>query len=196
MYKKSMPILLACVVLLTACGPKGTPTLSSGDVEGTALAAANTIVAATMLAIPTATPFPPTETPSPTPLPTFTPLPLPTLEPIQPTNTAQPQGACSSVMNIAEAGPQSNVRVENETDGTVTFSLYLGAPNAFGQCGFIPGLSPLAKNEKRVLSLPKGNYYLYFYGNSAGNGSCYVNNRIGDFHLFAVKIRKNACIVP
>ena len=197
MFKKSIFILLAAMVLLTACGPQGTPTMSPADVEGTAVAAAWTMVAATQQAIPTATPLPPTETPSPTPLPTFTPLPLPTLD--IPTETPKPltgTGPCEGIMNVAEAGPKSNVRIENETSSPVTFSLYLGEPNAFGQCGFIPGLSPLAKSEKRVISIPKGNFYLYFLGTDAGTGSCYVNNRVGDQHQFAVKIRKNGCIVP
>ncbi|HLA86949.1 MAG TPA: hypothetical protein VJL10_02910, partial [Anaerolineales bacterium] len=64
MLKKLLPVLLAITILLTACGPQGTPTLAPAEVEGTAVAAAWTIVAMTQLAIPTATPVPPTETPS------------------------------------------------------------------------------------------------------------------------------------
>ncbi len=84
MLKKILPILLALTVLLTACGSQGTPTMAPADVEGTAVAAAWTVVAMTQAAIPTATQLPPTETPSPTPLPTFTaePLIVPTLEPL------------------------------------------------------------------------------------------------------------------
>jgi len=200
MYKKIIPVILTIAVLITACGPQGTPTMSPIDVEGTAVAAAWTIVAATQQAIPTATPLPPTETPSPTPPPTFTPEPLPTLEELpSPTATNSSllgSGTCEGIMNLAEAGPTSQVRFENETGASVTFSLYLGTPNAFGQCGFIPGLTPLSKNEKRPMQLPKGNFYLYFIGDQAGTGSCYVNNRVGDNHGFAVKIKKNICVVP
>jgi len=199
MYKKIIPMILATVVLLSACGPQGTPTMSPVDVEGTAVAAAWTIVAATQQAIPTATPLPPTETASPTPPPTLTPEPLPTLD-IPPAATATSDllgsGTCEGVMNIAEAGPRSQLRIENDSGGPVTVSLWLGTPNAFAQCGFIPGITPLSKNEKRVLQLPKGNFYLYFIGDKAGTGSCYVNNRVGDNHGFVVKIKQNVCVVP
>ena len=198
--KKVLPLILTIAVLLTACGPEATPTMSPVDVEGTAVAAAWTIVAATQQAIPTATPLPPTETPSPTPLPTNTPEPLPTLEELpSPTATDSSllgSGSCEGIMNMGEAGPTSQVRVENESGAPVTFSLWLGTPNGFGQCGFVPGLTPLIKNEKRVMQLPKGNYYLYFIGDKSGTGSCYVNNRVGDNHGFAVKIKQNICVVP
>ena len=197
MLKKIFPVLAVLAIFITACGPQGTPTLAPAEVEGTAVAAAWTIVAMTQQAIPTNTPVPPTETPSPTPLPTFTPVPLPTQDVAVPTATQKPAtGACDGGMNIAEGGPQSSVRIENESGGPVTVSLWLGTPNAFAQCGFIPGLTPLAKGEKRVISLPKGNYYLYFIGDAAGTGSCYVNVRVGDSHLFAVKIKKDICVVP
>ncbi|MFN3490724.1 MAG: hypothetical protein ACK40V_00740, partial [Anaerolineales bacterium] len=119
---------------------------------------------------------------------------LPTIEAVLPTATSQPQGECEGMVNIAEAGPRSDVRVENESGGAVTFSLWL-SKNAHGQCGFIY-VTPLAKNEKRVLSLPKGVYLLSFFGDKSGNGSCSVNNRVGDNHLFAVKIKKGVCVVP
>ena len=66
--------------MLSACGPEPEPTMSAADVQGTAVAAAWTMVAETQAAIPTATPIPPTETPLPTALPTNTiaPLELPT----------------------------------------------------------------------------------------------------------------------
>ena len=200
MLKKLLPVLLAITILLTACGPQGTPTLAPAEVEGTAVAAAWTIVAMTQLAIPTATPVPPTETPSPTPLPTFTPLPLPTLELSIPTATKSATGACDGMLNMAEAGPQSQIRVENESGGTATFSLYLGTPNAFGQCGFVPGIPSMAKNAKTVISIPKGTFYAYalmaYPGGSSSNASGYVNNRIGDNHMFVVKIKKEVIVVP
>ena len=56
MLKKILPILIALVVLLTACAPQAAPTMSPADVQGTAVAAAWTMVAATQAAIPTNTP--------------------------------------------------------------------------------------------------------------------------------------------
>ncbi len=205
MLKKIIPVLAVVAIFLTACGPQGTPTMSPAEVEGTAVSSAWTVVAMTQLAIPTATLPPPTETPSPTPLPTFTPMPLPTLETplVLPTATQQAAGstgACDGIMNIGEAGPRSDLRIENESGGVATFSLWLGTPNAFGQCGFIPGISPLAKGEKRVISIPKGEYYAYALialgGGSSSSASGYVNNRVGDNHMFAVKIRKDVIVVP
>lgn len=196
MLRKLIFLLTVLAVLLTACGAQGTPTLSPEESSGTAVAMASTIIAQTQAAMPTNTPIPPTETPSPTPLPTFTLEPLPTIE-ILPTATTAPQGNCEGPLNVGEAGPQSNIRVENETGGSVTFSLWLGeGANAFGQCGFMPGLSPLAKNEKRVISIPKGNFFFSFYGDKAGSGACYVDNRVGDNHLFVVKVKKDLCVVP
>jgi hypothetical protein len=198
MLKKIIPALAVLAIFITACGPQGTPTLAPAEVEGTAVSSAWTVVAMTQLAIPTA---------SPTPLPTFTPLPLPTLEStplVLATATQQAAGSsggtCDGLMNVGEAGPKSNIRLENESGGVATVSLWLGTPNAFGQCGFIPGITPLAKGEKRVLSIPKGEYYAYALialgGNSSSSAWGYVNNRIGDDHQFGVKIRKDQIVVP
>lgn len=199
MFKKILPIIALLAVVLTACGPQGTPTLSPQDVQGTAEAAAWTMVAMTQEAIPTNTPVPPTETPSPTPLPTFTPLPEPTLEIILPTATvqSQTQGNCEGPLNVAEAGPQSNIRIENETGGKVIMSLWLSG-NAHGQCGFLS--YTLSKNQKLTVSIPKGNYYAYalidYGGSKSGGASGYVNNRVGDNHLFVVKIKPEIIVVP
>jgi hypothetical protein len=69
---------LVLILLASACAPQGTPTANPADIQNTAIAAAATMVAQTLAAVPTATPLPPTETASPIPLPTNTPVPLPT----------------------------------------------------------------------------------------------------------------------
>jgi hypothetical protein len=66
-------ILVAGMMLLSACAPLGTPTQSNAQAVSDLVA---TGVAATLTAMPTATPIPPTEPP---------PLPTPTLEPVPPT---------------------------------------------------------------------------------------------------------------
>lgn len=205
MYKKIIPIMTLIAVLATACASQpAVPTLSPEEVQGTAISGALTIVAQTQAAIPTATPLPPTETPSPTPLPTFTPLPLPTLDlAILPTATTAPStsgGTCSGLMNIAEAGPQSNVRFENRTSGgTVGLSIFMYAPNAFAQCGNMPS-NPytIIKNASLVVSLPKGSYYAYAWvtysdGDVAGVDGYFIN-KIGDDHQFPVLIKDEAII--
>ncbi len=199
MLKRIIPVLLAIAVLLTACAPQGAPTLAPAEVEGTAVAAAWTIVAMTQLAIPTATPVPPTDTPSPTPLPTFTPFPLPTLglSISTATKAAGGQDDCLKPLNIAEAGPQSEVRFENVSGGNVTLSLNLST-NAFGQCGNLS--YTLSKNQKLIVSLPKGVYFAWawitYSNGDTSNASGYVNNRVGDNHMFVVKIRKEVISVP
>jgi len=199
MFKKIVPVLLGLVILLTACGPQGTPTLSAESVNGTAISSAWTMVALTQLAIPTNTP---TETPSPTPLPTETPLPSPTLEAtafVLPTATQATSGQddCLKPLNVEAAGPQSEVRFENQTDGAVNLSLTLST-NEFGQCGALTYY--LMKNEKLVLSLPKGVYFAYawitYSNGKTGTSSGLVNNRPGDDHQFRALIKKDAIITP
>jgi hypothetical protein len=197
--KRVLPLLLVLAVFLTACGPQATPTLAPAEVEGTAVSSAWTMVAMTQAALPTATPIPPTETPSPTPLPTFTALPA-TLPPlVLPTATVATSGEdnCLKPLNIGEAGPQSGVRFENQTGGKVNLSLTLNT-NEFAQCGALN--YSMIKNEKLVLSLPKGVYFAYawitYADGSTGNSSGMVNNRPGDNHQFRVVIKKEAIIVP
>jgi len=137
MFKKFIPAVLAMSLYLTACGPQGTPTLTSADIEGTAVSSAWTMVALTQLAIPTATPVPPTDTPSPTPLPTQTPLASPTLNQLfLPTSTQVAGGDdCLHPLNLGEAGPTVPIRIDNETGGNITSISFNLSTNAFGQCG-------------------------------------------------------------
>lgn len=203
MFRKISPILLALSVLLVACGPQGTPTLAPAEVEGTAVSSAWTMVAMTQLAIPSATPLPPTETPSPTPLPTFTPLSSPTIDlalvvPPTATQAAGGEGNCLKPLDIGAAGPQSNVRFVNLTGGSVNLSLNLLTENAHGECGYI-GVT-IAKNDKVVVSLPKGNYWAYawitYAEGKSGNASGFVNNRPGDNHQFTANINKEVINIP
>lgn len=153
-------ILFAIAALvLSACGPAPEPTMSPADVQGTAMAAAMTMVAETQAAIPTATPIPPTETPSPTPTPTNTVQPLnltpSTLDPqagqgaqpatqaigFAPTNTpAQASGASNDPCNQPLTkwdGESAKITLKNNTrpKGLVTASLFF--TTKFGQCGYI-----------------------------------------------------------
>ncbi|HEX5636443.1 MAG TPA: hypothetical protein VFY78_05105 [Gammaproteobacteria bacterium] len=200
MIKKLIPTLALLAVLLTACGGQpAEPTLSPEQVQGTAISAAFTMVAQTQAAVPTNTPLPPTETPSPTPLPTFTALPSPTPDfALLPTATQAAAstgggGTCDSIINLGEAGPQSNIRLENDSGGTASVSLYMYTPNAFGQCGSFPS-NPyvVPKNGTLVVSVPKGQYYAYAWINySDGDTSQaegYFINKVGDNHLFPIRI--------
>jgi hypothetical protein len=165
MLKKILPILAALAILLTACGTPAPPTMSPADVQGTAVSAAWTMVAATQAAIPTNTPLPPTETASPTPLPTFTPeLLIPTLPLVIPTATtvaaASDPNDCTRALNMAEAGPTHRVRIENESPGTVNLSLNLWKPNLFGQCGAI-SFANIKRGTKTIITIPAGYWFAY-----------------------------------
>jgi len=171
MLKSIVPILLVLAVILTACGgAETTPTVNSADVQGTAVAAAWTMVAMTQQSIPTATQLPPTETPSPTPLPTFTPPPLATSGTLgTPTQnflvgatngTSASSDTCIKTLHMGEAGPTKRVRVENASGGTANLSLNLTQKNAFGQCGALQ-YPNIGKNVKFIIEIPNGTWWAY-----------------------------------
>ncbi len=164
---KIYPILLTFTVFLAACTPQAAPTMASADVQGTAVSAAWTMVAATQMAIPTNTALPPTEVPSPTSLPTFTPEPLlvPTLPPLAlatPTTIAaapSDPNSCIKSLNLAEAGPLKNLRVENHTPSQINVSLNLYKPNLFGQCGSLS--TTIAKGGSKTVQISSGYWYAF-----------------------------------
>ena len=192
--KRILPVLISLAVFVTACGPQGTPTMAPVDVQNTAMAAAWTMVAATQQAIPTATPLPPTETPSPTPLPTFTPLPLATQPELFPTATKAAAGDCLGPINMGEAGPTTKVRIENQSGGSITISLNLYEKNAFGQCGALS--YSMGKNEKKIVSLPKGSWWAYAWvtlKSGSSTSSCSFIVRPGSEDLGRLLVGAEAC---
>ncbi|MBL8064034.1 MAG: hypothetical protein JNK32_13480 [Anaerolineales bacterium] len=203
MKKNIFLVLTVLAVFLSACGGQPVePTLSPEQVQGTAISAAFTMVAETQAAVPTNTPLPPTETPSPTPLPTFTPPPSPTPDfALLPTATVAAASTggednCLHPLNVAEAGPQSNVRFENDSGGTqITLSLNL-ATNLHGQCGTL--VYTLGKNEKLVVSLPKGEYFAYawivYKNGDTSTATGFFVNKVGDNHLFPVLIKEHVIV--
>ena len=160
--KKLLFMVIATILLISACGPEPEPTMSAEEVQGTAVAAAWTMVAETQAAIPTATPIPPTETPSPTPLPTNTivPLELPT-QPliVQPTpTTASSKDECDHYLPPDAPGPTAPIKIINETKAAMNVSLYL-AKTPFGECGY-RGYS-IPKFNSIVVDFPQGVIYGY-----------------------------------
>ena len=159
-------VIIIMVFILSACGPTPAPTMNAVDVQGTAVAAAWTIVAMTQAAIPTATPVPLTETPIPTLPPTFTPLPLPTSAlPTQPVIGASPVGGgptpdpCNAP--VAPDAPGHKVRVQflNKSGGNVNLSFGLVEKTEFGECGTYH--FNFTKNESPVVEVLEGCYWGY-----------------------------------
>lgn len=189
-------IFALSAALLAACAPQATPTVNPLDVQATALSAANTMVALTQQAIPTATPLPPTETPSPTPEPTFTPaIPLETatLPPTPTQAVVSDPNSCLKPLDMGEAGPTKRVRVENQTNGgTFNLSLTLWKPNDFGQCGALS--YTIGKGDVPIIEIPNGSWYAYAWitlkngKQSTAEGSFYFGpSKTSDLNRLIVK---------
>ena len=156
-------IIAITALVLTACGQAPEPTMSPEDVQGTAMAAAMTMVAETQAAIPTATPIP-TEAPTETPLPTNTVPPLVLETPTQgqavgvlPTNTPVPASGNSDPCNqplTTWGGDSAQITLRNNTKpkGTVTASLFFNA--SFGECGYISAQF----SNSATLTVPVGTF--------------------------------------
>jgi len=204
MLKRVFPILLMVAIFLTACATPGTPTMAPEDVQNTAVAAAWTMVAATQMAIPTATPLPPTEIPSPTPMPTFTAVPiqeLPTLLPPTLSNVSLPTATtaasstdpCAGPLNMGEAGITSPIRVENFTNGSIQGSLLLlENSNKFAQCGYVT-VPPVKKGATVTLQLPKGSWWIgvwiTYKDGSSGFSSGNFENSLGMEDLMSLVVK-------
>lgn len=143
--KRTLIIFASIALALTACGPAPEPTMNPADVQGTALAAAKTMVAETQAAVPSATPLPPTEAASATPIPTNTIAPLTLFTPtlpagVLPTNTTIPTSGsndkCNQPLTVWD-GDSAKLTIKNNTKpkGLVTISLFF--TTNFGQCGYI-----------------------------------------------------------
>lgn len=145
---KRLPIVTILLALLLSACAQATPTADPAQIQASAVAAANTMVALTQAAVPTATPEPPTPLPSPTALPSPTLLPLPTLAVATQAPQALPTlgsgggssgntsgDPCQAPMAAKPAGPETTVRIVNTLKASVVLSLYL-SKNTFGDCGY------------------------------------------------------------
>jgi len=162
--KRILFVAAILALLLSACGPQATPTIDPAQVQASAIAAANTMVAMTQAAIPTATPIPPTPLPSPTLAPPPTPIPLPTLS-VLPTPTLAAAGSggadsCNHLLDTKSSGPSASLNLRNRTNGPVTITIGLSSKNAFGQCGYLSW--QVGKLDSITVSVPQ-----------TGRGPCY-----------------------
>jgi len=141
------PIIIAAL-LISACGSAlVTATVSGGDVQSTAIAAAFTVVAKTHEARPTNTIAVPTETPTLVPLPTETATlsvteTPPILSSLEPASTAAATTAaggnsdsCNAPLQSLSGGKSTIIKLENDTGAPITLSIYLNQ-TPFGDCGY------------------------------------------------------------
>ncbi len=160
---------LGLALLTAACAP-AVPTADPAQIQASAVAAANTMVALTQAAIPTPTPIPPTPLPSPTALPSPTLVELPTL-PVGSVPTvalAAPTSStdeCTAPLSPDAEGPVASVRIANNTDGDVVLSLYL-YKTIFGECGY-RGFNISPHGSTTVSDLPQGCYFGGAFVNTA-----------------------------
>ena len=183
MKRFSILIILLITMLMSACGAEPVPTVNPVDIQNTAVAAAQTMVAQTQAAVPTATPIPPTETPTETPLPTDTPVSLPTLDVTLTATTAPVSNngggdPCATRVLAPKQGRETIIRVVNTSKVTITVSMYLNETAAHGECGYRS--FQLSKNNDIVFTdLVQGCYDLWAFSSTsdvnARGGGC-INN--------------------
>lgn len=182
----TLTIIIVIAMLISACGAEPVPTVNPVDVQNTAVAAAATMVAQTLAAVPTATPLPPTETASPTLPATNTPLALPTLDTTvlaSPTaasaSTASGDPCATRVLGTDLKGRPTKIRIANTLKQPVTVSIYLNETASHGECGYRS--YNIAKNGDVVFESVQGCYNLWAWSDTQGakfNSSGYgcINN--------------------
>jgi hypothetical protein len=172
--------------------------MSAADVQHTAEAAAFTMVAQTLAAIPTETPLPPTETPTQTPAATDTPLPSPTLA-VTLTATGAPVSnatgdPCNRILAASPRGKETVIRIANKTRSRVNVSLYLSETAAHGECGY-RGYELTKNNDVVITDLVQGCYTLLAWSDDpngrfrASGGGCINNPDKWTFEISAGNIK-------
>jgi len=157
------PILFIAIVLsfiLSACGAKAVPTVDPAQVQASAVAAANTMVAETQAAMPTDTPIPPTAaaTDTPQPTPTIPPLPSPAVlsSPTTAPASSNSGGDCA-YLSVSKGEKLAKIVVINKTGELIGATFYL-KKTAFGDCGYWS--TQINPNSSITLTnLPQGCYY-------------------------------------
>jgi hypothetical protein len=194
-------IITAIAMITSACGAEPVPTVSPVDVQNTAVAAAATMVAQTLAAVPTATPLPPTETASPTLPATNTPVTLPTLDNSilasptggAPAPTSSGDPCDTRPLGVDMKGQPTIIRIVNTTKVPVTVSMYL-EETPLGACGYRS--YKLAKgNDVVIRDLVQGCYYLWAWSDAQGGkfnssgGGCINNDDKWTFEVNTATIK-------
>ena len=194
----SILTVMVTALIVTACGAPAAPTVNAADVQHTAEAAAFTMVAETLAAVPTETPLPATETPTETPLATDTPLPSPTLD-VTLTSTSAPVSdatgdPCNRILAGSPRGRETVIRIVNTTRSLVKVSLYLSETAAHGECGY-RGYELSRNNDVVITDLVQGCYTLLAWSDdprgkfSSSGGGCINNPDKWTFEISANNIK-------
>ena len=146
MKRETLSYMMLLALIVSACGAQPTPTADPVDIQGTAAAAAFTLLAETQAAKPTDTLIPPTETQLPTdtvtPSPTVDAFATPTftLSPTGlPTFTPQPAAGndlCNKAL-LTWQGPSASFTVVNETRPRGEGLLLMSVLTRMGECGWL-----------------------------------------------------------
>ena len=135
-----LTLILVIPLVISACGLQATPTVEAIDIQGTVAAAASTMIAETIAAIPTATSPPPTATLTDTPVPTDTFLPPPssagTLTPGPNGNPGGEDPCIHQTLPQTLHGETIRMRIDNSTKARVSVSVYLNQTTPQGVCGY------------------------------------------------------------
>lgn len=159
MQRKLLSVISVLVIaVLSACGPKATPTMSVADIQGTAIADAWVALTQTQAAMPTATqtPIPPTPTLTFTPPPTI--ALMPTLVPatLPDTTAIDP---CNDVPPAEPKGDVVKIKFLNKSKGTATLSFGMVKENSLKECGTYS--YTIGQYEEPVVQVLAGCYWGY-----------------------------------
>ncbi|HET9911699.1 MAG TPA: hypothetical protein VFQ13_07410 [Anaerolineales bacterium] len=183
----TLTAIIVIAMVISACGAEPVPTANPVDVQNTAVAAAATMVAQTLAAVPTATPLPPTETASPTLPATNTPVALPTLDNAilasptggAPAPTSSGDPCDTRPLGVDMKGNPTIIKIENTTKVPVTVSIYLNE-TPLGACGYRSYKLPKG-GDVVIKDLVQGCYNIWAWSDAQGgkfNSSGYgcINN--------------------
>ena len=189
---RTLSSILAITLFVSACSTPAAPTVDVVSIQNTSIAAALTIVAETMAAIPTSTPLPtetPTETPTQTPQPTETPAVTETPTAIAlATSASGSTDPCDAPLAAGPLGKPTKIKLENNTGAPINVSVYLNL-TPFGQCGY-RGYTVGKGGAPVITDLPQACYNVFVWINdpnkpTTSSGSGCINN--SDQWTFVIK---------
>jgi hypothetical protein len=169
MQKRLLILSIALILILSACGPKSTPTPDPLEAQQAALELAWTFAAGTQTAMPTMTPMP---TNTPVPLPTEAPILVPTATllstgldaptpAVYATSTTSAGGdPCNQPITTWEV-PSVKLSMTNNVKKVENVLISLYVMTDFGECGYM-GFNFTKSTSATV---PQGNYTAYAWVN-------------------------------